>query len=76
MRVHIFRNPLDLYGSTTDHAGRNLPADAGPWTHWKTFEMKRGGEAPFSGFDVDEVLDGLERDGHLISGGFLARLRY
>jgi hypothetical protein len=70
MRVHIFRGPADhLYGFTADETGTNLPADVGPWTYWKTIEINRGGQTLFSSFDVDEILDGLERDGHHIKAG-------
>jgi len=54
MQVHAFRGPERVFGFTTDPSGSNLPSRYGPWTPFKTLELREGERVP--GVDVTECL--------------------
>jgi hypothetical protein len=61
MQVHIFRGLGRVFGFTRDDVGGNLPAQYGPWTAFKSFDLNRGDVQ--TNFDVNECLDDIEKFG-------------
>jgi hypothetical protein len=61
MQVHIFRGLGRVFGFTRDNFGGNLPAQYGPWTAFKSFDLARGDVQ--TSFDVGECLDDIEKFG-------------
>jgi hypothetical protein len=61
MQVHIFRGIGRVFGFTRDDVGGNLPAQFGPWTAFKAFDLNRGDAQ--TNFDVNECLDDIEKVG-------------
>ena len=61
MQVHIFRAAGRVFAFTALHDGANLPVRYGPWTVFKSIEMRRGEAQP--GVDVEECLDDLDKYG-------------
>ena len=61
MQVHIFRGLGRVFGFTRDNLGANLPAQYGPWTAFKSFDLNRGDVQ--TNFDVNECLDDIEEFG-------------
>ena len=61
MQIHIFRGVGRVFGFTRDHAGKNLPAQYGPWTAFKAFDLNRGDVQ--TNFNVDECLNDVEEFG-------------
>ena len=67
MQVHIFRGLGRVFGFTSDNVGGNLPAQYGPWTAFKSFDLNRGDVQ--TNFDVNECLEDIEKFGfHLTDG--------
>ena len=66
MQVHVFKGHDTWWGFTQDRSGKNLPADKGPWSIFKTLDMNRG-ETPRWGVDTSEALDAIERDGYFVT---------
>jgi hypothetical protein len=61
MQVHIFRDLGRVFGFTRDNGGVNLPAQRGPWTAFKCFDLNRGDVQ--TNFDVNECLGDIEKFG-------------
>ena len=61
MQVHIFRGPGRIFGFTAQPSGENLPQKVGPWTAFKTIELRQGEQT--LGVDANECLSDLEVHG-------------
>lgn len=61
MQVHSFRGQGRIFGFIRDDASENLPVQYGPWTAFKSFDLKRGDVN--ANFDVNECLDDIEKHG-------------
>ena len=61
MKIHIFRGVGRVFGFTPDNTGQNLPAQYGPWSVFRTFDLNRGDVQ--TNFNVDECLDDIEKFG-------------
>ena len=66
MEIHLFRGPGRVFGFTPDAAGAKLPAQFGPWSHFKSVELIRDG-APTPGVNTAECLDDIEAHGFHIT---------
>jgi hypothetical protein len=66
MQVHIFRGTGRVFGVTEHAAGANLPPQYGPWSAFKTLDLKRDGE-PTPGMDARECLDDIDKYGFHIT---------
>jgi hypothetical protein len=62
MQVSIFRGTGRVFGVTEHATGANLPSQYGPWSAFKTLDLKRDGE-PTPGVDTQECLDDIEKYG-------------
>lgn len=62
MLVHIFRGAGRVFAATQDATGSNLPSQYGPWTAFKTLDLKRDGE-PTPGLNTSECLDDIQKYG-------------
>jgi hypothetical protein len=62
MLVHIFRGAGLVFGFTEDSNGTNLPSQYGPWTAFKSLDLKRDAE-PTPGVNTSECLDDIEKYG-------------
>lgn len=62
MLVHIFRGAGRVFGATVDANGTNLPSQHGPWTPFKTLDLKRDEERT-PGLNTRECLDDIEKYG-------------
>jgi hypothetical protein len=61
MEIHAFRGQGRVFGFSRDPQGAGLPGRYGPWTAFKTLEMRPG--EPLPGVDVDECLADIEAHG-------------
>ena len=61
MEIHAFRGQGRVFGFSRDPQGAGLPGRYGPWTAFKTLEMRPG--EPLPGVDVDECLADNEAHG-------------
>ena len=85
IQVHIFRGSGRIFGFTgTDAGGKNLPAQYGPWTAFKSLTMYP--DEPQRGVDVNACLADIEAHGfhltdahrpitHLVTGKMPGRER-
>lgn len=61
MPIYSFRGRDRVFGFVGEDADARLPAVYGPWTRFKSFELKRGDVN--DNFDVNECLDDIEKYG-------------
>ena len=61
MLIHIFRGRGRVFGFVRDDVSGNLPAEYGPWTAFKSFDLKKGDVN--TNFDVNQCLDDIEKHG-------------
>ena len=61
MQVNIFRGTGRVFGFTADADGKNLPAQYGPWTAFKSLKMYP--DEPQGGVDVNACLADIEAYG-------------
>ena len=54
MQVNIFRGTGRVFGFCADAGGKNLPAQYGPWTAFKSLQMHP--DEPQGGVDVNACL--------------------
>ncbi|MBC7989237.1 MAG: hypothetical protein H7Y19_06605 [Luteimonas sp.] len=69
MQVHILRATGRVFAFTERDDGANLPARYGPWTAFKSIEMRRGEAQP--GVDVEECLDDIDKYGFHLTDAHL-----
>jgi hypothetical protein len=67
MRVHIFAAPGNKYGFSRDIIGDNLPANEGPWRHFKIVEIYPGRLKSLTAVDENDVVDGLLKQGYYLT---------
>ena len=65
MQIHTFRGAGRVFGFTQDATGGNLPLHFGPWSAFKTVELRREERTP--GVDTNECLDDIEKYGFHIT---------
>ena len=69
MQVHIFIGLGRVFGFTRDNLGANLPAQYGPWTAFKSFDVNTGDVQ--TNFDVNECLDDIEKFGFHLTDAYV-----
>lgn len=67
MRIYVFLSHKGAsIGFSTEEAGDRLPKDLGPWTAFKSFNLKDAGEHRI-GVDIVEMLEAIHDDGYYVT---------
>ena len=66
MQIYVFIASKGAnFGFAADESGAKLPEDLGPWTRFKSFDLKNGTEHRI-GVDIAELLEALHDDGYYV----------